>query len=131
MRLAIRRSAERNAISFSASLPIGTKKPVPLSRPTRPSPTGPNCFMTQSLSRHSWTACFIIVWSSTCGATATGFEEKSERREWKQAYQEVRVAHFSRPKMVHFEKTVDNPVSQKRKRGFVFFIDKKRRYSAI
>jgi DNA replication protein DnaC len=52
-----------NAISFSDSLPIDMRRPAPLSRPTRPSPTGPNCFMIRSLSRPFWTAFFITVWS--------------------------------------------------------------------
>lgn len=83
------------------------RKPAPSSRPIRPFPIGPSCFRIRSLSRHFWTACFITVWSSTCGATATGFVKKSERRWWKWANHENRVAHFSRSKMVHFEKTVD------------------------
>jgi RNA polymerase subunit RPABC4/transcription elongation factor Spt4 len=77
-----RRSTERSAISFSDSLPIGMRRPSPLSSPTRPSPTGPNCSMIRSSLLHSWTACFTTVWSSTCGATATGFAEKLERRVW-------------------------------------------------
>jgi hypothetical protein len=34
--------------------------------------------------------------------------EKPERRGWKWASHEDRVAQFSRPKMAQFEKTVDN-----------------------
>ena len=61
MRLAIRRSAEKNAISFSDSLPIGMRRPAPLSRPTRPSPTGPSYSMIPSLSRLFWTVCCTTV----------------------------------------------------------------------
>jgi len=34
--------------------------------------------------------------------------EKPERRGWKWAKQDDGVAQFSRPKMAHFEKTVDS-----------------------
>ena len=52
----------------------------------------------------------IITASVTCGATAAGFVGKSERRGWKWASHEDQVAHFSRPKMAHFVKTVDNKI---------------------